>query len=106
MNEIEEDEFAEMLKKADETENYSFLFVENATRLKNHEYDEWYKDYLMGDTGIWIGNGIDDQYLLNVDSNGKDIVNNCGISFGYVVKQGEPRFIKLLGMKELGDDDE
>ena len=46
------------------------------------------------------------QYLLNVDSNGKDIVNNCGISFGYVVKQGEPTFIKLLGMKELGDDDE
>ncbi len=106
LNEIEEDEFAEMLKKAEETEKYSFLLVENATRLKNHEYDEWYKDYLMGDTGIWVGNGIDDQYLLNVDSNGKDIVNNCGISFGYAVKQGEPIFIKLLGMKESGDDDE
>lgn len=104
--EDEESEFLRILKKAQDIGNYSFIVVENATRLKNHEYDEWYKDYIMGDSGIWIGNGVDDQYLINVSSNRSEIVNNCGYSFGYVIKEGVPILIKLLGIKDKGDDDE
>ena len=106
LNNLDEDEFMETLQKAEESGQYSFILAENATRLKNHEYDDWYKNYIMGDRGIWIGNGIDDQYLLDVNSSGKDMVNNCGVSFGYVIKQGEPILMKLLGMKEKGDDNE
>lgn len=106
LNDLDEDEFTQILKKAEETGKYSFILVENATRLKNHEYDEWYKNYIMGDSGIWVGNGIDDQYLLDVNSSGKEIINICGASFGYVVRQSEPILIKLLGMKEIGDDNE
>lgn len=106
LNNIDEDEFMETLTEAEKTEKYSFILVENATRLKNHEYDDWYKNYIMGDSGIWVGNGIDDQYLLEVNSSGKDVVNNCGVSFGYVIKQGEPILVKLLGMKEKGEDNE
>ncbi len=93
-----------MLKKAEELGNYNFIIVDNATRFKNHEYDEWYKEYLSGDTGIWVGKGISDQFLININSSNNDIQNNCGESFGYAIKQGEPDLIKLLGMKEKGEE--
>ena len=104
--EFGEQKIFEMLKLAEEKDNCNFIFVDNATRIKNHEYDDWYKTYVSGDTGIWIGNGIEDQYLIRANTIGIDVVNNCGMSFGYVVNQGEATMIKLLGIKEDGGIDE
>ena len=100
-----ENEFYQMLSHAQESEKYSFILVENINRLKNHEYDEWYKNFLTGDTGIYVGNGIDDQYTIIINDR-QGLINNCGRSFGYVIRQGIPTMIKLLGMKENGDENE
>ena len=100
-----ETEFQEMLEKTEDKENVIFIFVDNATKIKNHEYDDWYKDYITGEDGIWVGNGVDDQYVFEINSNG-ELSNNCGVSFGYAIKNGIPSMIKLLGIKEKGDDDE
>ena len=99
-----EEDLYETFKKAEELENYSFVIIDNASKLKNREYDEWYKEYVSGDTGIWIGNGISDQYLINVNTANKEVINSCGDSFGYVIKQEEPYLIKLLGMKQKGEE--
>ena len=104
LNEIEG--FDEVLAKAERHGNVSFLIVENATKLKGHEYDDWYKEYISGDSGIWVGNGLDSQYLINITADRRQINDNCGRSFGYVIKEGQFAMIKLLGMKENGDDNE
>ena len=101
----DEDVFYTMLKNTRNIGNCNYIFVENATRFKNHEYDDWYREYITGDSGIWVGNGIDDQYLISINSNRRTIVNNCGSSYGYVIKQGNYRMIKLLGIKEEKDDE-
>ena len=102
INDLEggENELFELIKKCEDKDNYRFVFVDNANRIKNHEYDSWFKNYVNKEDGIWIGNGIDDQYLINITGNRRDIVNNCGNSYGYVVKQGQQELIKLLGIKE------
>lgn len=107
INDIEDGEtaFDEILTKAEELKNYSFVLVENYTKLKNREYDDWYKKYISNDSGIWVGNGINDQYLINVNTSDSNIINNCGESFGYVIDREEPTLIKLLGMREKGDED-
>jgi len=92
------------LKKAEELKNYTFIVVDSVFKLKNHEYDDWYKAYITKDTGIWVGNGISDQYILRLNSSNRNLVNNCGDSFGYLVKQEEAMLIKLIGMKDDGDD--
>ncbi len=98
--------FNSVIKQAEEKGIYSFIFVENANKFKTHEFEEWYKDYITKENGIWVGNGIDNQYLININSRRKDLVNNCGRSFGYVIKDGIAILLKLLEMKENGDDDE
>ena len=99
-----ETEFKEMLEKAEEI-NSTFIIVENVTKMKNHEYDDWYKEYVTGDEGIWVGNGIEDQYVLGLNST-KNTINYCGESYGYIVNSGQETMIKLLGIKDKGDNDE
>jgi len=79
--------------------------LENVTKAKNHEYDDWYKNYITKEDGIWVGNGLDDQYLFDLISN-RNIINNCGPSYGYAIKSGQEKMIKLLGIKDKGDEDE
>ena len=95
------------MKILEETENdgrIKYIIAENASKLKNHEYDDWYKNYLSDDSGIWVGNGIDDQYLITINSSNKKLINNCGPSYGYVIKQGEFYLIKLIGIREEKDE--
>ncbi len=99
-------DFYDTLKRLEENQNVRMIIVESVNKLKNHEYDEWFKAYVSKDNAIWVGNGINNQYLITINSDRRKIVNNCGESFGYVVKQGNTDFVKLLGMKDVGDEDE
>lgn len=92
------------LRKAEELKNYTFIIADSVFKLKNHEYDDWYKAYITKDSGIWIGNGISDQYLIRLNSGNRNLVNNCGESFGYIVKQEEAVLVKLIGMKDAGEE--
>ena len=96
--------FINQIKKAEEKGNYNFIIVDSASKIKLHEYDPWYKSFIGKEDGIWVGNGFNDQYLINISTNRRDIVNNCGCSMGYAVKGGTPIFVKLLEMKDKGDD--
>ena len=102
--ELKSIDFYEFLKNVFSNSNLYFVFVDNVTKMKNHEYDDWYKEYITKEDGIWVGNGIDDQYLFDLISN-KKLINNCGQSFGYVINGGQEIFIKLLGIKDKGDED-
>ena len=93
------DEFNEIVKNSEKNKNCCFIIVESAVRLKNHQFDTWYKNYISGDTGIWVGNGIDSQYVITAELNRKETISNCGNSFGYAIKQGKLTLVKLIGIK-------
>ena len=88
------------------TRKCSFIITEGYNRMKLHEFESWYKNMVNNDSGIWVGNGIEDQYLIKLNTSKRRRVNNCGDSFGYVAKEGQTTYIKLLGMKDEGDEDE
>ena len=86
--------------------NFSFIIVDSADKLKEHNYDDWYEKNVNENNIIWVGNGIEDQYLLETNASRKEISNNCGCTFGYVNKKDKTIMIKLLEMKEKRDEDE
>ena len=47
---------------------------EQRRKQEEKEYDEWYKNYIIGDSGIWVGNGVDEQYVINVNVRDKSII--------------------------------
>lgn len=67
--------------------NVSFIIVDTAVKIKEHKYDDWYSEFVLDDNVIWIGNGIDDQYILEVNAPRREVSNNCGCSFGYFNKK-------------------
>ena len=91
------DKFLNVLKSLEESANCTIILLENDNKIKNYEYSDWYKEYIQKENGIWIGNGIDNQYAITILER-KDLQNRCDFSFGYVVKQGIPNLIKLLEM--------
>lgn len=95
-----ENNFEKTLKIALDSKKCNYIFVDNAVKIKNHEYDAWYKNYVSKDEGIWVGSGIENQYAITINFERKSIVNNCGRNYGYVIRQGNVKLIKLLEMKE------
>ena len=97
---IDNTKFDEILKKAEQLKKYKFILVDSVSKIKNREYDSWFTNFASKDSGIWVGNGITDQYLINVNANIGSLNNNCGQSFGYKVKREIPTEVKLLGIIE------
>ena len=103
---IDESKFSDLIGKANETGKQSFIFVDNPDKFEEHTYDEWYTNFINQSNGIWVGNGIENQTLIKTNFSLNGLENNCGNSFGYVVEDGVPTLIKLIGIKEDGEDDE
>lgn len=96
----------QILKKASEMGNVAIIAIDTANKLKNHEYDEWYKTYSNEDNGIWLGNGVNDQYLINVNLGLRERDNNCGLAVGYSVNPKRSVEIKVVGLQNTEDGDE
>ena len=104
---VVEDEFTfgENLKEWRKNKNCDVIIVENAAKLKNHSFEQWYQQNIHDGFGIWVGNGINDQYAITVDTPLRSLVNNCGESYGYMITMGEPRLIKVLGVPSKEEED-
>lgn len=97
-------DFIITLKKATKVKNHIFIIADSISNIKNHEYDEWYEKCVKLDNGVWVGNGISDQYLFKTDKMDTKMINNCGIDFGYVIYKEKAILTKLLEMKKEVDE--
>ena len=100
----EEDLFVESIKNAQSLKKCHYLIIESSMKLNNYTYSDWFKHYAPGDTGLWIGNGVTEQYLIKTSA--PKLLNNCGISYGYSFTKGKPTLVKLLGLKESSEENE
>lgn len=103
---IDDFDFNELLEKAKESGKFCFIIIDRPNKLEEHGFDTWYENNINGENGIWIGKGIENQTLITTNFSAEGLINDCDNSFGYCVENGDTTFIKLLGMKEEGDDNE
>ena len=67
-------------------------------------YESWYTNYINANSGIWVGSGIENQTLIGYNFSSEEFENNCGNSFGYVIDDGNPILVKLVGIEEEKKD--
>ena len=77
--------------------------IDSVDKFKKVEYDDWYRGTVNNTRGIWIGDGIANQFSIKLTKTTKDLYDEIGNRFGYVVERGNPTLIKLL---EEGNGDE
>ena len=93
--------FGKMLETGKELEKYSFVLIDSVDKFKKVEYDDWYRNTVNNTRGIWIGDGIANQFSIKLTKTTKDLYDEIGNKFGYVVERGTPVLVKLL---EKGED--
>ena len=107
ISQIEDDDvFLASLKNAEFLQKCHYILFDSLSKFNNHTYAEWFKKYGSDSDGVWLGNGVNEQYLLKPTSSAYKMSNMCGISYGYVFKKGKPSLTKLLGMKESSEENE
>ena len=63
-------------------------------------YENWYKKQITGTEGLWIGDGLTDQYVLKISKLTRELYEEIGTDFGYLCTHGKPQLIKVLGAGE------
>ncbi len=73
-----------------------FLFVDTIDKLKKIEFESWYKSEVNNNYGIYVGNGMNDQFVIKVSQKLEDMKKEVPDGFGFVVKRGRVQYLKFL----------
>ena len=82
----EKDLFTQNLEAARQCSNCNFIVVDNATKIKAHQLDSWYKGFVDNRNGIYIGNGFDSQFVISYEADRREIISRCGNILGYAIR--------------------
>lgn len=85
-----------LLEKAESFYKLHFVIIESLAQLSNFTYDSWFKRQISGSDGLWIGDGVADQYLLKVSKITSELYEDVGGEYGYLISRNRPALIKLL----------
>lgn len=94
------DKFEEMLLSAKKLGKINFILVDSVDIFKSFEYENWYKTAVNNSHGIWIGDGVSDQYSIKLSKISKELREEFGLQFGCGIKNGNATIIKMLGVDD------
>ena len=104
VNEIEKMDINKLFKEAKKTNSFNFIIIDNESSIKKYNYDDWYRNNGVGNSGIWLGSGITEQYVIKIAKMDRKLYQEIKSDFGYKVENGIPVLVKLINF--VGDDDE
>lgn len=85
-----------LIEKAESFYKIHFVLVETQSMLSSLNYEAWYKRHVTGKEGIWMGEGIADQYVLKINKITSNLYEEITPEYGYLLTRGKPTLIKLL----------
>jgi len=85
-----------ILEQSQSLGTMKYIIVENIDNVKSLNYEQWYKRGVDLSEGIWIGNGISNQFTLKVTTNSRVLRAEIDSNFGYVIQKGKAVLVKLL----------
>ena len=94
-----------VLLKAESIYKLHFIVVDAISDFSSYNYEEWFKRQITGADGIWIGDGVADQYMLKVNKVTNELYEEIGDEYGYVLNRNRPTLVKLLSSIEEEDEE-
>ncbi len=88
--------FGSLFENSKDLSLINYIFIDSQDKIKKIEYDSWYKTVVNNTQGIWIGNGISDQFSLKINSVTKELRQEIPDNFCYVVKKGKAELVKYV----------
>ena len=94
-----------LIENANIVQTIKFIFIDTIDVFKKIEYDNWYKTIAKNNQGIWLGNGVSEQYAIKITRLSRELQAEIPIGFGYIIKRGVPVLTKFL-TSETGYEEE
>lgn len=104
LDEEDKNNFNKILQESKKLNKISFICYEEVNTISSITYEEWFVNNFVLNNCVWIGNGIKDQYVINISSDQYYLNNNLTNQFGYIIKNSNPIQVKLLGEKKDSDE--
>ena len=95
------DKLNTLLEKAERAFNLRFILCESVGEASPLTVNAWYKRHVNESEGLWIGNGIMEQYVLKVGKSDDNLHLQLPAEFGFVVKRGRATLVKLINENAL-----
>lgn len=89
--------FTNIITNAKKINCFHFIFVDTIDNIKGIAYEAWYKPNADLANGIWLGNGLSEQYTLKVITNSRLLRMEVTADFGYVITKGKADLVKFIG---------
>lgn len=93
------DKLNTLLGHAQSSYSIYFILCDSDQVLREFISEEWYKNHISGTDGIWVGDGIAEQYIYRVGSLNSSLYSALPPHFGYIVRKGRPILTKLIVRK-------
>ena len=85
-----------LLDKVKSSTNVRYVIIENIDNIKTLNYEPWFKNNTNLSEGIWLGNGIANQFTLKVTTATRILRVEIEPNFGYIIRKGKAELTKLL----------
>lgn len=88
--------FDKIFNYISEMDNINYIFVDTIDKFKKLTFDNWFKDNVDGNNGIYIGDGINEQIIINTSKRIPEMKETVPEGFGFVIRRGIPTFVKFI----------
>lgn len=88
--------FKSMLSNLKNTSHVKIVLAEDVSKLKNLEYEEFYKFNTQTTYAVWAGSGITDQFSIKCITYNKVTRSQLENEFGFNINRGNATLVKLL----------
>ena len=96
LNDENKSKFGNIFQKNSELGVVNYIIIDSVDNIRKVEIEAWYKNTVNTSNGIWIGNGINDQFSLKVTQKTKEIKADIPDNFCIVLQRGKPEIAKVL----------
>ncbi len=100
MSRESKEKFNALMERAEAIYKVKFVLVEVNSNISKLTMENWYRKQISGAEGIWIGDGISSQSALKINRITRDLYEDIGSEYGYLVTKNRPVLIKLLSSSE------
>ncbi len=96
LNEENRSLLASVLEKGKFLGLIHFIIVANVEKAKRLELESWYKNVVNPNYGIYLGNGLGDQFTLKINKVTREHREELPPYFGFVVTRSRPVQVKFI----------
>lgn len=95
-----------VLEKGTKEYNVNIVIAEQVKNISSVAFERWYKANVSASDGLWIGNGITEQYQMKASKTTREMHEDITPEFGYSLIHGKCVKLKLLNNKAEEEDSE